>query len=144
MHINSKTSIATANSPTTVKMPATAPVLAKKLFGDPAVEVCAIGTTDDEVCGSCPNVEARVTGGISNVVTADGNENMLEVEETELDEWVVDIDDGRTDDMVDVDVETTTDGLALLDTTWEDDERVDGEVEVLVMDVDMGMDEETA
>jgi len=58
MHTNNETSIAAATSPTTVKMPATAPVLAKKLFGDPATGVCAIGTVNDEVCGSCPNVEA--------------------------------------------------------------------------------------
>lgn len=80
-----------------------------------------------------------------NVVTADGNENVLEAEETELDEWIVDIDDGRTDDMIDVDVVTTMDGLVLLDATSEDDESVeDVEVEAWVVDVDTGVDEEDA
>jgi hypothetical protein len=58
MQINSVANSATTASPTTVNVPATAPVLAKKPFGDLAVEVCAAAITDVvDVCGNCPNVE---------------------------------------------------------------------------------------
>jgi len=57
MHINNVANSATITNPTTVNVPATAPVLAKKPFGDAEVEACAAVMEDVEVCGSCPNVE---------------------------------------------------------------------------------------
>jgi len=84
-HTNSVTHSAMTTIPTTVKVPATAPVLAKKLFGDADV-ACAADVADVEVGGNCLNVEEYVVGGgRAIVVTATGDDDVLEVDRVDLD-----------------------------------------------------------
>jgi len=127
-------------SPTTVKVPATAPVLAKKLFGDADVEACAADTADVEVCGSCPNVEGYVVGwGRAIVVTATGTEDVLEVDRVDLEGWIVDIEGGRASDGVNVDVVEIVDVEVDVEDVGALDVANDGEG-VVEDDVEMGVE----
>lgn len=130
-YMNKVTNNAATTSPTTVKVPATAPLLAKKPFGDADVEAFASDMSDVDVCGIGKNVVGKVNGVEKpNVVMADGIDNGVGVDE--VDGWTVVVDDEGTGICVDVDVINTTDGVVLGAT--DEEEEVGGVWEGCVED----------
>jgi Fe-S cluster biogenesis protein NfuA len=116
-YMNKVTNSAATTSPSTVKTPATAPLLAKKPFGDADVEAFAADMADVDVCGICANVVGKINGEVMpNVVTAAGVDNVVGVDE--VDGWIVVVDDRGACECVDVDVVNTMDGV-VLDATGE-------------------------
>lgn len=95
MHINNVISSATTTSATTVNVPATAPLLAKKPFDDVEEEDCEVDIADVDVCDCCTDVGRYEKGVTTAVVATNNDEDVLMEDRVELDDGIVDVDGGR-------------------------------------------------